>query len=140
MTLWLCACSWLSACNNDGFGPDLQSCTQDSDCHSGSACTRAGQCFPQDQIRSVAVVWTVNGQPAGTDSCGTHPSFTLQFDSDSGYGYGYAPVPCVAGKFSVDKIATIINFVEMFDDTGGGGAGPIIDATNQASLDLTFRQ
>lgn len=138
MTLWLCACSWLSACNNpDDFGFSAPSCAEDSDCQ-GGVCVRSGQCFPAEDVRSIAVVWTVNGQPASADACGTHPSFTLQFESDVGYGYGYAPVPCSAGKFTVDKIAKIINFVDMFDNTGGGADGPIIDATGQATLDLTF--
>lgn len=138
VTLGLCAVSWLSGCN-DGFGNDFpKACAQDSDCQAGSVCVRAGQCFPQDQVRSIAVVWTVGGQPASDASCGTHVNFTLQFDSDVGYSYGYEPVPCRAGKFTVDKIATIINFVEMFDSGGSGAAGQITGADNQATLDLSL--
>ena len=138
VTLGLCAVSWLSACNDDLGNNFPKACAQDSDCQAGSVCVRAGQCFPQDQTRSIAVVWTVGGQPASDAACGIHADFTLQFDSDVGYSYGYAPVPCRAGKFTVDKIATIVNFVEMFDNAGSGAAGQIVDATDQATLDLSI--
>jgi hypothetical protein len=135
-TLWLCAC-WLSACQSDDFGGNFpRACAQDSDCSGGEVCARAGSCFPTDQIRQIAVVWTVDGQPASEAACGDHQNFTLQFDSNVGYSYGYEPVPCRAGKFSVDKMPTVIDFVEMFDDSQAGADGSIDESTAQATLDL----
>src|SRR5882757_7793810 len=140
--LLLCACSWVAGCSNsndDFFGPSsgYAFCEQDSDCKSGDVCARSSECFPAEQVRHIAVLWTIGGQPASATTCAGHESFTLQFQADNGYGFGYAPVPCSAGKFTVDKMPTIIDFVEMFEQTALDASGGIADSSGNAVLDLT---
>jgi hypothetical protein len=142
--LSLIACGGLAGCDPSHggfFGPSggYDLCRDDTDCQRGDVCARSGECFAAEDVRAIAVVWTVDGQPASEAACGDHQSFTLQFFADNGYSFGYQPVPCKAGKFTVDKMPKIIDFVEMFDSgTGGSGdTGSIDDATGEATLDLS---
>ena len=114
------------------------SCKVDTDCGS-ETCARTGECLPASQIQSVKVTWTIRGQTANATSCASSPSFLLEFDGDS-YGdqFGYAPVPCMEGQFTMDKLPTRYIQVDIGVDNAGYflGSKPI-DASGTVAFDLS---
>jgi hypothetical protein len=115
----------LAGCPHDG-GP----CQTDHDCN-GLVCTRDFECLPSSQVRSVKVTWTIHGQPADATSCAPTPGFTLRFiDSYTNTAFGYEPVPCMEGQFTIDKIPTAYDYVEIENTEG------MIDGNNSAALAL----
>jgi hypothetical protein len=137
----------------DGGGGGIGGCQQDSDCNgtsgsdagsgNGEVCARDGQCVPASEVQTVHTVWTVGGQPASTATCANNADLEIDFSSTTGFGYGYAPVPCVEGEFTVDKIETYYDYVQLGPDgdseAGSGAAIPNAPSTGGAvtvSLDL----
>ncbi|MDB4952625.1 MAG: hypothetical protein JWO36_194 [Myxococcales bacterium] len=116
----------LGACGGNTGG----TCQFDSDCGGGEICARSEQCLAPSQVRMVKVVWTIRGMAANATTCAPTPDFYIQFD---GYSYqdtlGYAPVPCLQGQFSVDKLPTRFDQVEMGVE-GGRGNLTIVDPTS----------
>jgi hypothetical protein len=113
-------------------------CSNDSQC-GDDVCARGGECLPRGSIRSVTVKWTVNGTTAAASSCTAHPDLYLQFDgAEYGDTLRFAPVPCVEGKFFVDKLPSRYGQVELGieGDTGAGDITSIDTSTAQAQLDL----
>jgi hypothetical protein len=121
----------LAACpSNNG------DCTKDSSCGGGEVCARNGECLSSSQVRSIRVMWTIKGQPAGAASCALTPNFYILFASpDPNDLYGYEPVPCAAGVFSIDKLPSRYVSVEMGVD-GGFSQDAQINAQGQATFDL----
>jgi hypothetical protein len=115
-------------------------CHDDSTCK-GLVCARTGVCLSADQIRAVHVSWTVSGMPASQTSCASAPDLEIELDSPSGSGgrLAFVPVPCIEGKFSVDKAPISIDHVSLGRSYGGGWQTAKIDAiTGEASLDLPY--
>jgi hypothetical protein len=105
-------------------------CQTDHDCN-GLTCTRDGECLPAAQIRQVKVTWTIGGAAASATTCAPEPSFTLRFtDSITNTTFGYEPVPCMEGQFTIDKIPTEYDYVEI------DATLVMIDANNTAALAL----
>lgn len=129
---------WGSGYGGSG-GTSGYGCHADTDCN-GEVCARDGQCLPAAEVKIVHVNWTLLGQPAGTDTCATSPHLELTFmDSSNGSQFGFAPLPCVEGKFTVDKLPTWYTSVELSKegDYSGGVRGEF-DATGNATLDLPY--
>src|SRR5439155_4231994 len=91
-------------------------CTVDKYC-GGQVCARNGECVSASTVRMVKVTWTIRGQQASATACGSTPSLELWFNSPQDY-FGYAPVPCMEGQFTIDKIPTRYDEVEL--DVDGG--------------------
>jgi hypothetical protein len=122
---------WLAACG--GPGSD-STCKTDSEC-GGDVCARNGECVSAADVRMVKVTWTVRGQPASATTCGSTTDLELWFDSPSDY-FGYEPVPCMEGLFTIDKIPTRYDEVEL-DIAGGSPVGfSPIPANLTVSFDL----
>ena len=123
--------SLLAACPRQHDGP----CTVDSDC-GGDVCARDGECLPANDIWQVKVSWMIRSMPASASTCMTSPSFYLQFDGatlqDS---FGYEPVPCMAGQFTIDKLPTRFQQVEIGVD-GRYLDSTVIDSTGNATFNL----
>lgn len=119
-----------------GFG---YACHQDAECGTGDVCARDGECLPSDEVRVAHVTWTVNGQAADTATCGDDANLELDFYSGAD-SYGYAPVPCVEGKFTVDKLPVWYSSVELSraGDQGGSVYGTLDRDSGEAVLDLRF--
>jgi hypothetical protein len=149
-----------------GVGPGVGAqCTQDSDCNAGAGgvdagagsdagassdagsgnglvCARDGVCVPANEVYTVHTTWTLNGQPASASTCMQAPDLEIDFTSSSydGYGYGYAPVPCMEGEFTVDKLETYYNYVQLVPQSGNlnGSAAAIPPSGGVVALDLPF--
>ncbi len=121
-----------------GCPSDSQStCTTDSQC-GNNVCARDGECLPATEIMSVKVTWTIRGQAASATTCASSPDLLLQFDGVSyGDSFGYAPVPCMEGQFTEDKLPTRFQQVDIGLDNAGYflGSKPI-DATRVVAFDL----
>lgn len=105
-----------------GTGGDTgYGCHADSDC-GADVCARDGECLPASEVRTVHVTWTINDQPAGTATCATVPDLDLTFYDAANEQFGFSPVPCAEGKFTVDKLPTWYEAVELAraGDYGGG--------------------
>lgn len=128
---------WGSGWGGDG-GSTSYGCQSDSEC-GGLVCTRSGECLPASSVRLVRTVWTIDGAPATDATCAPVPKLSITFSTSAGEQFGYTPVPCVAGKFTVDKFPTRFTTVQLTRayDYSGGGYGTF-DATGTATLDLPY--
>jgi hypothetical protein len=123
-------------------GPISYGCSSDATCGTGYVCARDGECLSSTDVRIIHVSWTVNGQPATATSCSSHPGLDITFASSSADAYdtfGFAPVPCMEGKFTVDKMPKRFVEVALEPDclcqTADSGE---FDTTGSATLDLSF--
>jgi hypothetical protein len=115
-------------------------CRSDTACGRGNVCTRNGACLPSSQVRAVHVTWLVKGQPADATTCSAQPDLSITIKPhDGGDQVSYAPVPCEVGKFTVDKLPTTFDRVQLGPrrTTDGWSMGSI-DANGDAALDLSF--
>ena len=122
-----------------GTGGDTSfGCHADSDCGT-DVCARNGQCLPASDVRTVHVTWTMSGEPAGTATCGASPDLDLTFFTSSDQ-FGFSPVPCAEGKFTVDKLPSWYESVELSrtGDYGSGGASGVFATDGTAALDLIY--
>ncbi len=119
-----------------GCGGGAPTCSTDSDC-SGQVCARDEQCYPAAQIRSVVINWTVSGAPPTASSCAAIPNLVLELDtSDLSTGFEFEPVPCIEGKFTLDKLPTIYTEVDLGVE-GDFSQSERIGSDNTVSFDLT---
>jgi hypothetical protein len=118
----------------DEPGPH-RSCANDRACSGGMQCTRTMACWPPSQIRAVHVTWTLKGMPADATTCSSMPDLEIAFSSDTERVAGYAPVPCVEGKFTIDKLPTPYTRVRL--GVGRSTAMATLDADGTAALDLS---
>jgi len=117
---------------SSGFG-----CHQDSECPN-EVCARDGECLPASEVRIVHVNWTLNDQPASTATCTNAPYLDITF-SNGNDSFGFSPVPCVEGRFTVDKLP--LRYTNVGLERAGdynGGAATSFDTTGTASLDLSY--
>jgi hypothetical protein len=124
---------WGGNDGSSGYG-----CRSDTECSSGYVCARNGNCSWAADVRVVHVLWTVNGQPASDAACTSAPKLDITF-SASNLMFGFSPVPCDAGKFTVDKIPnyyTNVSLARAGDDYGGDAAA--FDTSGNATLDLPY--
>lgn len=130
-----------------GGGEPSSWCEADSDCASagsGQVCARDGECLDPSEVHTIHVNWTVSEQPASATTCGNAPDLMLTFyDGDvgdpDGYEFGFAPVPCVEGKFTIDKMPLVYTSVDLVrNDDGTGGSNGVFDANGDVSLDLPY--
>lgn len=119
-----------AACGSSG---DV--CMTDSEC-GGDVCARNMECLPAGDVRTVRAAWTIDGVPPTPALCTRYPSlqiiFTGLYVEDN---LGFAPVPCAVGLFTVDKLPTRFNYVELGPETGLT-VGAVIDGEGRALLDL----
>src|SRR5690348_5055460 len=118
-----------------GSGPigEGRGCS-DSSCGAGSVCARTHACLPADQVRTVHAQWTVRGMAASSDACAAVPDLLIAFAQSTAPGLrlSYAPVPCVEGKFTIDKLPTTYDRVELGRESGGAPQVATVDATGTA--------
>lgn len=120
-------------------------CTTDADCNydggSDYVCARDEECLLPSEIRTVHVNWTVSGQPASATSCTNAPDLQLFFGESAGdeWEWGFAPVPCAEGVFTIDKMPTYFETIDLLrnGDDAGGATGSF-DGSGDAALDLPY--
>jgi hypothetical protein len=123
-----------------GGGTVEYGCTSDAACGSNLVCTRTGECLAASQVRAVHTLWTVKGKVASEETCVGAPSLSITFfTAIAGEEFGYTPVPCRAGKHTVDKLPTRFVTVQLTRayDYSGGDSGPF-DMNGDAQLDLPY--
>jgi len=101
----------LLACqtDHDSCSPEGGTCSDTS-----LVCSRDGECLDSSELRSVKVTWTVAGAPPTAQSCANVGDFELTFiDPIEQDQFGYAPVPCMEGQFSIDKIPSRFTYAEI---------------------------
>ena len=114
-------------------------CQRDSACATGELCTRSGACLPASEVRAIHVTWTLSGQPADANTCRVEPRLRINIHASTDRGrVSYAPVPCVAGKFTVDKLPRSFNQVELGRERGDAPRSAMIDTAGDAAIDLPF--
>jgi hypothetical protein len=124
---------WGGGGGTTGFG-----CQADSEC-GGLTCARTGECLAASEIRIVHTNWTLKGAAASDATCTKAPLLAITFTSPQGEMFGYAPVPCDAGKHTVDKLPIRFNEVQLARENDySGGAYGTFDATGNATLDLPY--
>jgi len=122
-----------------GSGDYEYGCATDAECGGTLVCTRTRECLQATQVRKVSTQWTVRGQPASMATCASVPRLSITFRSSAGEEFGYTPVPCDAGKHTVDKFPSRYTTVQLAGeyDYSGGDAGTF-DAEGTALLDLPY--
>lgn len=129
---------WGNGWGGSGGSSDYR-CHADNDCSSG-VCARNGECLAASAVRVVRTTWTLAGAPASDDACASAPKLAITFTTTGGGEiFGFAPVPCDAGKFTVDKLPTRFTTVmlgRVNDDYGGASA--MFDSEGNAAVDLPY--
>lgn len=145
LLLLLAGCT--SACNLsrqtdiddvDEFGR----CRSDTACDGDEVCARNGACYPEAQVRSITVTWTVGGSPADAVTCARAPDLRIGFDGPGRATFNhieFAPVPCRAGRFSIDKLPIDFTTVHLGNQRAGDGQRAQLDAvTGATAIDLAL--
>lgn len=125
---------WGGSGGTGGYG-----CQSDAACGTGNVCARNGECTTASNVRIVHAEWTLRDQVASDTSCTGARSLEITFSTSGGEMFGFAPVPCNAGKFTVDKLPTRYTMVTL-SRAGDyyGGATAAFDADGNAALDLPY--
>jgi hypothetical protein len=118
--------------------PGRSGCQADRYCSGADVCARTGSCVPSSEVYAVHVNWTVKGAPASDEACAPSPDLQINFGvSADDASFGFAPVPCVEGKFTVDKLPTKFTTVRLRH--GSTWQTAAIDATTgDAVFDLSL--
>ena len=107
-------------------------------CGADLVCTRDGECLPPDEVRAVHISWTVSGAPASVTSCAAAPDLVLDLRGRSGASFGFEPVPCAEGMFTVDRLSTDYDTVQLGRASDRQLQHATIDAAGNASVDLPY--
>ena len=125
LLLVLAAC----AASHDG-----DPCTLDADC-GDEVCARTNVCAAAATLRNVHVTWTVNGGAPTPSSCTAFDPLEIDFEGTAP-GVAFAPVPCMAGLYSIDKLPTVLDQVFLGPQNGSFAAQALIGTDGTAKLDL----
>jgi hypothetical protein len=118
--------------------PDDPFC--DTSCSRGQVCTRSGDCLPPSQVREIHVNWLVSGQMPDEAACSPNPNLRIDVSTkDERDRVNYSPVPCIAGRYTIDKLPTTFDQVWLGPVRGSSGAATgQLDAGGELTLDLPF--
>lgn len=126
---------WGGSGGTSGYG-----CQSDSACGTGYVCARNGDCTIASDVRIVHATWTLKTAVASDTSCVNAKSLDITFSTSGGGDmFGFAPVPCAAGKYTIDKLPlryTTVTLARAGDYYGGDSA--TFDAEGNAALDLPY--
>jgi hypothetical protein len=109
-----------------------------SRCDADLICTRDHRCLPPEQVRAVHVLWTVSGAPASATTCTAAPDLLLDLRSRNGPHLGFEPVPCAEGEFTVDRLATDYDSVDLGRASDHSLQHGTFDAAGNAMLNLPY--
>ena len=82
----------------------------------------------------------MSSQPASAQTCASAPHLDLTFIDPNGDQFGFSPVPCAEGKFTIDKMPSFYQTVELSrtGDYGESGASGYFDTDGTVALDLGY--
>ena len=120
-------------------GNSSYGCHLDTECGTGYVCARDGECLTSAETRTIHVTWTVAGAPADATSCANAPHLDITFLNASQEQFGFSPVPCAEGKFTIDKLPTRFDTVELArtGDYSGYATG-VFASDGTVALDLLY--
>lgn len=123
-----------------GGGTSGYGCESDSACGTGYVCARDGECLSAASVHIIHVDWTIKGQPASDATCINAPKLDVTFQASTTYDqFGFSPVPCNAGRYTIDKMPTRFTNVTLARAGDGyGGDSGVFDADGNAQLDLPY--
>jgi hypothetical protein len=124
---------WGGSGGNTSFG-----CQSDTACGSGYVCARDGSCTTAANVRVVHANWTMRDQVASDATCTNAAKLDITFSTGADQ-FGFSPVPCKAGKFTVDKLP--VRYTTVTLSRAGdyyGGASAVFDSMGNAQLDLQY--
>ena len=123
-----------------GRAPSGNLCESDAACGTGNVCARDGACVAAEDVVVAHVAWTLSGAPANAQTCANLLDLDIQFvDQADDYWFGFSPVPCVEGKFTIDKLPkwyTQVGLGPIGDRTGASGF--LDGTTGVVSIDLPY--
>jgi hypothetical protein len=129
---------WGSGYGGGGGSTDF-GCHVDTDCGSNLVCARDGECLAASAVRIIHVNWTMNGQATSDTTCAHAPSLAVTFSDPNTEMFGFAPVPCNAGRYTIDKFPSRFDTVQLTRESEySGGASTRFDAMGNATLDLKY--
>lgn len=123
------------------LSPRGDRCSSDASCTGGDVCTRSGDCLAPSEVRAVRVTWLVSGKTPDEATCAPHPDLRIEvYPEDERDRVDYAPVPCVVGLFTIDKLPATFDRVWLGPQRGGDddAATGKVDAAGALALDLPF--
>jgi hypothetical protein len=129
---------WGSGMGGSG-GTSGYGCQSDTACGSGYVCARDGNCTIATSVRIVHTTWTMSSQTATDATCSNAKYLDITFSATGGEMFGFAPVPCSAGKYTIDKLPmryTLVTLARSGDYSGG--ASGTFDAQGNAALNLPY--
>jgi hypothetical protein len=121
-----------------GGGTSGYGCLNDAACPSGFACARDGNCVSPSQLRVVHVNWTLRDRPASEMTCAASVNLAITFTDTMLAEFGFAPVPCKAGRYTVDKMPLRYTSVTLARSGDSYGAGGTFDSAGDAFLNLPY--
>ena len=125
---------WGGSGGTGGYG-----CQSDGACGSGYVCARNGECTTAANVRIVHATWTMHDQIPTDATCSSAPKLDITFQTSGGEDFGFSPVPCNAGKYTIDKLPTRYTSVTLARAGDYyGGASAAFDATGNAALNLPY--
>lgn len=89
------------------FAPFGQDCQQDTDCDAPGVfvCARDLKCRAVEDVRTVHVQWTVNGDAASALTCGPDSGLDLVLDDNTfTHQLEFGPLPCEEGLFTIENL------------------------------------
>lgn len=98
-------------------------CQQDFDCDYDNVCANTHTCVSPNDVHRIAVRWTVRGNPATAETCMGIASLEITIvDDGASLTSTYAPVPCMTGIFTFDKLPLGFNRLTLTVFEVGGGS------------------
>jgi hypothetical protein len=113
-------------------------CDDNVPCSTDLVCARNELCLPPDQVREIHVTWTVSGAPASPTSCAAAPDLVLELRSESGLHFEFEPVPCAEGEFTIDRLPTEYDTVQLGRESDRAAPRAAFDAAGNAMLNLPY--
>lgn len=125
---------WGGSGGTAGYG-----CQSDAACGTGFVCARNGECTTTANVRVVHAIWTMQNEQASDATCTSAKYLDITFSTSGGDSFGFAPVPCNAGKYTIDKLPTRYTMVNLArsGDYYGGASG-VFDVDGTATLNLPY--
>ena len=129
----------LAGCFSSGSSRE---CAGDADCD--EICARTGECIAADSAIEVVVEWTVAGAVPTAASCQPAAELEVVFYAGQEEATSFAPIPCMLGRTTYDKMPPRLDRVELiaYDDGGAvldSGSGAIEPAgTTTVTIDLAL--
>jgi hypothetical protein len=128
-----------------GCLPVGSECLDDFDCGGNLACTRNGECVPENSLVFTQIFWTYNGvapRPDDPTTCGNVADLTVTFrDIDISDDLSFHPVTCNLGRITYDRMPPRFDEVSLIAHDSGGrrldsATRPLQSAENIIMIDL----